>query len=90
MIAPYQMRGARAMLEMSREKLAEAAQVSVRTIATFEAGRRKPIPATMHAIRSALESAGIVFFEENGDGLGVRLRDGEAWRTTPPELPERQ
>jgi hypothetical protein len=28
------------------------------------------------AIRAALESAGVIFVEENGEGPGVRLRKG--------------
>ena len=31
-------------------------------------------PATIAAIRSALESAGVIFVPENGEGAGVRLR----------------
>ena len=69
-----QCRGARAMLDISREKLAELAKVNERTISDFETGRRKPIPATLAAIRAALEAAGVIFVEENGEGPGVRLR----------------
>ncbi|WP_370736394.1 hypothetical protein [Beijerinckia mobilis] len=29
------------------------------------------------AIRQALESAGVIFVEENGEGPGVRLRKGK-------------
>jgi len=29
------------------------------------------------AIRAALESAGVIFVEENGEGPGVRLRKGK-------------
>jgi hypothetical protein len=31
----------------------------------------------MAAIRRALEKAGVIFVEENGDGPGVRLRKGK-------------
>jgi len=62
------------MLEMSREELARLSNVNERTISDFEGGRRKPIPATIAAIRSALESAGVQFIEENGGGPGVRLK----------------
>jgi transcriptional regulator with XRE-family HTH domain len=62
------------MLDMSREKLAQLAKVNERTISDFEAGRRKPIPATLAAIRGALEAAGIELIDENGGGVGVRLK----------------
>jgi hypothetical protein len=32
----------------------------------------------MAAIKGALELAGVIFVEENGDGPGVRLRKGQA------------
>lgn len=44
------------------------------TIAEFEAGKRIPIANNLAAIRTALETAGIIFIDENGEGPGVRLR----------------
>lgn len=76
-----QCRGARAMLEMSREDLARLSKVNERTISDFEGGRRKPIPATLAAIRAALEAAGVEFIERNGGGAGVRLREPAAAST---------
>jgi predicted transcriptional regulator len=73
-LSPAQCRAARALVEVSRERLAQEARVAIRTIADFEAGRRKPIHATMEAIQRALESAGVDFIAENGGGAGVRLR----------------
>ncbi len=49
------------------------AGVAVATLADFEVGRRDPHPRTLAAIRAALEAAGAIFVEENGDGPGVRL-----------------
>ena len=70
-----QCRGARAMLDISRDVLAERAHVSVRTVADFESGSRQPIPATLAALRRALEDAGIEFIDATGDqGVGVRFR----------------
>ena len=66
--------GARAMLRLKREELAERALVAVATIADFETGRRQPHPRTLEAIRIALEVAGAEFIPENGGGAGVRLR----------------
>ena len=39
----------------------------------LEAGRELK-PRTVAAISAALEAAGVVFAEENGEGPGVRLR----------------
>lgn len=74
MLTAAQCRAARALVEMSRESLAEAAAVAVRTISDFESGRRDPIRATQSAIRAALEAAGVEFIPENGGGAGVRLK----------------
>jgi len=76
MITSAQCRAGRALVDISREALAVAAQVAVRTIADFESGRRAPISATLGAIRRALEAAGVEFVPENGGGPGVRLRKG--------------
>jgi hypothetical protein len=73
-ITPAQCRAARALIEWSREDLAAAAKVAARTVVDFERGARNPIHSTMAAIRAALEAAGVIFVEENGEGPGVRLR----------------
>jgi hypothetical protein len=54
--------------------LAAASKVAIKTIADFERGSRQPYDRTLADIRRALESAGVVFVEENGHGPGVRLR----------------
>ena len=71
-ISAEQSLGARAMLRMTRDELAEKAEVAVATLADFEVGRRQPHPRTIAAIRTALESAGVEF--TNGDTPGVKLR----------------
>lgn len=73
-ITAEQCLGARAMLRLTREQLAECSEVAVATIADFETGRRQPHPRTNKAIRAALEHAGAIFVAENGDGPGVRLK----------------
>jgi DNA-binding XRE family transcriptional regulator len=73
-ISAAQCRGARGMLSWSQAQLADAAQVSRMTVVDFEAGRRSPHPNNLTAIRSALEAAGVIFVDENGEGPGVRLR----------------
>lgn len=77
-LTPSQCRGARAMLEMTREDLAGASLVGHSTLFDFESGRRNPHPRTLAAIRTALEAAGVEFIEQNGGGPGVRLRQPSA------------
>ncbi|MEI7611072.1 MAG: XRE family transcriptional regulator [Rhodospirillaceae bacterium] len=61
---------------MSQEELSRAAEVGSKTVADFEreTGREFNI-RTLRALRTALESAGVVFVEPNGLGPGVRLRE---------------
>lgn len=75
MISSAQCRGARAMLNWSRQELAEAAKVSDRTITDFERGARQPYSRTLRDIKEAFEVAGIEFIEANGRGAGVRIRN---------------
>jgi transcriptional regulator with XRE-family HTH domain len=67
---------ARAGVGMSADDLALKAGVSRATLSDFESGKRSPHPRTLAAIRAALESAGVEFIAENGEGPGVRLRKG--------------
>jgi transcriptional regulator with XRE-family HTH domain len=69
-----QCRAARALIDWSREQLAKASKVGLRTIVDFERGAREPREITKDALRRALESAGVIFVDENGEGRGVRLR----------------
>lgn len=68
-----QSRMARAALGWGVRDLASAAKVSPDTIARLERGETL-YPRTVDAIRGALEAAGIIFIQENGEGPGVRLR----------------
>lgn len=70
-----QVKAARALLCWSQNDLAQASGVSVPTIKRLEAnvgpiGGRQ---ATIDAIKSTIESAGVEFISENGKGAGVRL-----------------
>ena len=71
-----QIKAARALLGWSQEQLAANADVSIPTIKRLEAqdGPLGGRDDTSIKIRSALESAGIEFIDENGGGPGVRLR----------------
>lgn len=75
MITPAQSRAARALLEWSQEELARAAHLGLSTIRDFEKGRRTPSHNNMLGIRTALEAAGVIFIPEDGEGVGVRLRE---------------
>jgi predicted transcriptional regulator len=74
-----QIKAARALLGWSQEDLAEAAGVSVPTIKRLEAidGLLGGREGTAKKIRVAIEEAGLIFLEENGDGPGVRIRKGQ-------------
>jgi len=76
-------RAGRMLLRWDQKTLAEAAGVSHVTVRRVEA---KPGPlvadrSTIAKLRAALESAGIVFVEDNGEGQGVRLKKAQ-WRLT--------
>jgi len=70
-VSGAQVRGARAMLEWTIADLAKAAQVSVNTIKRLEDRHNKqPLRATCNErIRSTLEAAGALFFDETGVAL---------------------
>lgn len=64
---------ARVATGLGLRELAMKAQVSPNTVSRLERGEELK-PATVSAIRAALEAAGVEFIEENGGGPGVRLR----------------
>ncbi|MBB3811452.1 transcriptional regulator with XRE-family HTH domain [Pseudochelatococcus contaminans] len=63
MITPTQSKMARAALDWSIRDLARQAAVGVSTVTRFENGQGEPIPATVQAIKLALEAEGIRFTE---------------------------
>jgi hypothetical protein len=71
-----QIRAARALVRWSGEDLARESAVSVATIRRAELTEKETLmnPANDLAIRRALESAGVEFIDENGEGPGVRLK----------------
>jgi predicted transcriptional regulator len=76
-ISSVQLRAARALVGWSRDDLAAATGSTVRNLARIEAGEITPRPATVAAIRAALEAAGVVFLadgEAPDGGPGVRLK----------------
>jgi transcriptional regulator with XRE-family HTH domain len=76
MVTREQCRAARGLLGWSQADLAEAALIGIVTVRQFETGAHEPRRLTLHAIRRALESAGVEFIDENGGGPGVRSRKG--------------
>ena len=71
-----QIRAARALVRWTAEELSRQSSVSLRTIRRAELAESHTAMTTTNdlAIRCALESAGIEFIDENGGGLGLRLR----------------
>lgn len=72
-ITAIQTKMARAATGLGIRELAEHAGVSPNTVARLERGEDLK-DTTLAAIRSALEAAGVEFIDENGGGVGVRLR----------------
>lgn len=74
-ITSAQVRAGRALLGLTAAQLAETAQVGVATIRRFESqDAYAPTAANLSAIRTALEAAGVIFIDQNGEGPGVRLK----------------
>ena len=80
MIDSAQIRGARALLDISQADLAQIADLHVATIRRLEAATGvRGAAETVDKIQKALEKAGIEFIPaEGGKGPGVRLRHEEA------------
>jgi predicted transcriptional regulator len=76
LVTTRQIKAARALLGWSQGDLAQHSSISEPTIARLESvdGQIAGRPSTAEKIRGALERAGIEFIDENGGGLGVRLR----------------
>jgi hypothetical protein len=74
-VTPEQLRAARGLLNWSRNDLARAVDISLETVNRAEGLRKDHASAEAIAkLRAALESAGVIFVEENGEGPGVRLK----------------
>lgn len=75
-VMPHQCWQARQILGWSRSELAIRAGCSSVTIKNFEDGRHAGTVSTLSGITAALETAGVIFGDETGEGLGVRLGEG--------------
>jgi transcriptional regulator with XRE-family HTH domain len=71
-----QIRAARSLIRWSAEDLATKSSLSVATIRRAELtdDETSMTAANDLAVRRALEEAGVEFIDENGGGVGVRLR----------------
>jgi transcriptional regulator with XRE-family HTH domain len=78
MITGSQCRAARALVEVTRAKLALRSGVDETIIEHFERKIDKPERDTIGALETALEALGAVFIDENGEGIGVRLKFTES------------
>ncbi|HXP95654.1 MAG TPA: helix-turn-helix transcriptional regulator [Telmatospirillum sp.] len=65
---------ARAAVGWGVRDLAAKANVGISTVTRFENGQVMPTPNNVAAIQAALEAAGVIFIDQNGEGPGVRLR----------------
>lgn len=72
-LTPSQCRMARAGARLTRSELSKRANVSVATLADFEAGKRTPYERTVRDIQAVLEALGVTFLNLNEDGVGVRV-----------------
>ncbi|WP_045213400.1 helix-turn-helix domain-containing protein [Desulfonatronovibrio magnus] len=73
MIAPSQIRAARALLRWSQKDLSEKSGVSLRAVNKFESEECDPRLSTVNAMQHALQNEGIIFVTEM-DRVGVFLR----------------
>ena len=81
MLTAAQCRAARGLLDWTQQELADAAHIGVATVRVFEGEGAVARSATLEVLRRALETAGVVFIDENGGGPGVRLRKRQPKRS---------
>jgi transcriptional regulator with XRE-family HTH domain len=68
MLSAAQIRGARAMLQISQSEFAKRAGISKTNLNHIENGS-DPRRSTLEAIQAAFEAAGVEFFESGAVGL---------------------
>ena len=68
-ISPQQIRAARALINWSQQKLADACGVSLNALNNIEREVGNPRQKTLMSIRKSLEEQGIVFIEDTGAKL---------------------
>jgi ribosome-binding protein aMBF1 (putative translation factor) len=65
-VTPAQLRAARALIAWSQFKLAREAKVDLLLVRLYEQSRGSYRAKVLRMLRTALESAGVIFVEENG------------------------
>lgn len=76
MLHPAQLRAARALLDWSRQDLADASGTARETVQYFESRGGNPKRSTLLAWERAIRKAGVVLIEATEtEGPGVRLRE---------------
>jgi hypothetical protein len=92
LLTAEQLRAARALLRWQQKGLSEASGVSLETVKRLESltGALIAQTSTVMALQSAFEKAGIVFIEEKGVGVGLRLarRAKKVKEASPPKAPD--
>ncbi|WP_246702802.1 transcriptional regulator [Starkeya sp. ORNL1] len=75
-ITGRQIAAGRVLAGLGQSELAAAASISVPTLRRMEAssGLATGLVNNVAAVRRALEAAGVIFVDENGEGPGVRLK----------------
>jgi transcriptional regulator with XRE-family HTH domain len=73
MLTPSQSRAARGLLDWTQKDLAAATGLSPLSVRAFEKGGRMR-PSNLDKLQAVMESAGVIFVDENGEGPGVRLK----------------
>lgn len=74
MITGPQCRAARALVEFTRERLAQLSGINAETIEHFERKIGSPSDEQIKLLQDTLEKVGAQFIWENGGGIGVRLK----------------
>lgn len=86
MITSAQIRAARSLVGLSQSQVADATGLSIPTIKRAESeGGLRASAAAVEAIRAALQTAGVIFLAEDGEGVGVRLRKSTATEGLRPD-----
>ena len=75
-ITAKQLRAARVLIGWEQRQLAESAGLAIGTIRRMEAseGVVRGNAENVWKVQRALQDAGIIFIDENGGGVGVRLK----------------
>ena len=74
MITGPQCRAARALVQFSRNRLAQLSGIDSKVIEHFERNIDMPSNSQIKSLQDTLEKAGAQFIAENGGGIGVRLK----------------